>query len=161
MDRSFLSDGREVAAERGPAGLNVFWTVPEALDDMDRKAVRAPKNHLAVHPRALPRLEIDPQNSNIRALDEAVARRVSVDRPRVYVERTGVGGANEARLPGQHRSPGPARGIDGAEDKERERREEFPMVLRQVVADHLAAQPLDLVPFAEPGLDLNFAPVKR
>ncbi|MCH9020412.1 MAG: hypothetical protein IIA73_08620 [Proteobacteria bacterium] len=75
-------------------------------------------------------------------------------------ERPRAPGPREARLSAEHRRPGAAAGVDRADQQERQCREELPMLLRHVIADHPAARLFDPVADARPGLDLYLAAVK-
>ena len=160
VDRLFPAHALDFATRGWPAGLDVFGTDSEALGDPDLKTVRVPAAHLAVHTIASATLELEPQGPYVRTVDEGLAQGISIDRPPRHAERARVGRPDETWLTGEGRCPGPADRVDRADDQQGQAREERPMLLRHVIADHPAAQSLHPVLDAEPGLDLLLAPMK-
>ena len=160
MDGPLLAHALDLAVRGGLAGLDVFGTVSEALDDLDLETLRAFAAHFAVHTIALAALELDPQGADIRAIDESLAQGIAIDRPRPYAECAGASRPDEPRRTGQSRCPGPADGVERADDQEGQTREKCPILVRHVIANHPVAQMLHLFRDSEPGLDLFLAPMK-
>ena len=160
VDRSFLAYALDLASRGGLAGLDVFGTVSVALDDLDLKTLRAPAAHFAVNAIASATLELDPQGSHVRAIDERLAQGISINRPRRHVECARAGRPDEPRLTGQGRCPGPADGVDRADYQKGQARKKLLMLLRHVIANHPPAQFFHLILNSEPGLDLFLATMK-
>ena len=160
LHRPLLADLRDLAGQSGPAGLDVFRAVAEALQDLDLEALRRLSRNLAVEAIAPARRELKPQSADVHALDEGLVQGITVDRPRRHLQPAGVRRSQEAGLAGQDRGPGPAGRVQRADDEQGQQGKELLMLGRHLAADHPAAEVLNLVRHAEAGLDLLLAPVK-
>src|SRR5271166_264387 len=150
-----------IGDKRGLATLNILWADPQGLAHRDVEAARACALHRANHAIAPTRRQLHAQQRDLDTIAEGLVEQIAEERRRRDIEPTRVRGDHETRFIHQHRGPGLALGVDGAEERVRQETEEFTMLVGQKPAHRAPALRLDLLDDADTRLDGELARMKR
>lgn len=104
-------------------------------------------------------MQFDAQHADCRAVTQAGLRRIVLLRRQRQLQVLRIRRMHEALFPGTQRGPRPSFGIDAAEHGERQLGEKVAVLVRHVIADHLAADFVHPFDRAKRGLDRDFAGV--
>lgn len=134
-----------------------FGQLPRRFGDRDLELFATQRAQAAIQAVASPRMQFDAEHAHCSTVAQAGLRRIVELRGQQQLQMLRVRRMHETLFPGTQRGPRPTFRIDIAEHGERQLRRKVAVLVRHVVADHLAADLVHAFHRAERGLQRDFA----